>query len=408
MNKTCIIIGASHAGSELAIALRKEGWEGKILVISDDTHLPYHRPPLSKDFLSGEREKDSLLIRAAGIYEKQEIEFLLGVRVEKIDRAQKTVQLKNGEAMAYDKLAFCTGARVLPLRIPGAELDGVCYLRDMKDAEAIRAHIVPGGNAVIIGAGYIGLEAAASLTKLGMKVTVLEREDRVLKRVTDKVVADFFTKLHTEAGVTIHTSSSAHSFVGQDRVEMVELKNGQHLPADLVLVGIGVRPNSELAEAIGLEVNDGIVVDKYARTADPDIVAAGDCTSHPNALYGWRLRLESVPNAMDQAKSAAASICGIDKEYNSLPWFWSDQYDVTLQIAGLNLDYDQVVVRHNSQKEHSMVAWYLREGIVIAADCINYPKAFMAAKRFIPKQPRVDPAALSDETVDLKTLLKQG
>lgn len=401
---TCLIIGASHAGASLATAVRKEGWAGRILVIGDETALPYHRPPLSKALLMGEKTPDQIEIFKATVYEKSNIEFLLGVSVESIDRIAKTVQLNNGETLTYDKLGLCTGARVRKLEIPGANLKGVHYLRTLADAQAIQADVKPGGKAVIVGGGYIGLETAASLRKLGMEVTVLEMMNRILERVTAPELSAYYHDLHSRNGVNIVVNAQALELRGKERVQQVVCNEDRVLDADLVIIGIGVIPNTELAAAAGLEINNGVVVDDCAQTTDPDIVAVGDCTNHPNDLLGYRLRLESVPNAMEQAKAAAASICGQQKPYHSLPWFWSDQYSAKLQITGMNRGYDRVVIRGVPSTDQ-FVAWYLKGDQVLAADCINNPKDFMSAKKIIGQKLTVKDSDLADVSVDLNSLI---
>ena len=366
-----IIIGGSHAAAQLAPSLRQEGWEGEILLISDDNYLPYHRPPLSKAYLSGDADAESLLIRSKTMYEKFNIDFLLNTKVEKIDRDEKCVYLSTGTTLEYTKLAICTGASVRKLPIPGNELKGVHYLRNLADAEGVKADIKPGGNAVIIGGGYIGLETAALLRKTGMEVSILETMDRVLQRVTSDEISEFYTRVHTEEGVKIKTGVVATEIVGRERVEAVICDTGDRVDADLVIIGIGVIPNIQLAEESGLALDNGILVDEFACTSDSDIVAAGDCTNHPNPVYRRNVRLESVPNATEQAKAAAATMCGNEKAYSSLPWFWSDQYDLKLQIAGLNDGFDEVFVRGDIKNSRSFVVWYLKEGTIIAADCIN-------------------------------------
>lgn len=401
---TCLIIGASHAGAQLATSLRKEGWDGPITVLGDEPPSPYHRPPLSKGLLNGEKTVDQLAIFKPAVYEKANIEFRLGVQVEEINRHEKYVTLAQGERLHYTKLALCTGARVRQLNIPGSNLQGVHYLRTLADAQAIQAAIKPGGHAVIVGGGYIGLETAASLRKLGMEVTVLEMMDRVLERVTAPELSAFYTRLHEKHGVRIITQAQAQAFTGEQHVEQVQCNNDLTLPADLVIVGIGVIPNTELASNAGLSVDNGIIVDELARTSDPDIVAAGDCTFHPNNVLGYSLRLESVPNAMDQAKTAAATLCGHSKPYHALPWFWSDQYNIKLQITGVNRGYDKVILRGDPEQEQ-FVAWYLQGDRILAADCINSPKEFMLAKKLIAQRTQVLETALADPQVDLNTLL---
>jgi len=403
--QTCIIIGASHAAAQLAPSLRQQGWEGRIIVIGDEAYIPYHRPPLSKTFLSGEKEVDGILIRPAAIYQKNAIEFKLGSRVELIDRAHKTITLKSGEVLNYDKLALCTGSRVRKVTLPGVELEGIHYLRDIGDVEGIKQHVAAGKQAVIVGGGYIGLETAAVLNKLGMKVTVLEMAPRVLARVTAPELSEFYTRVHTEEGVVIKTGIAVSGLKGDGHVQQVHCADGSSFDADLVVIGVGVIPNVELAEACGLNVDNGIVVDQFARTNDPDIVAAGDVSNHPNQHYNRRLRLESVPNASEQAKSAAASICGKDVEYNALPWFWSDQYDLKLQIAGLSQGYDEVVIRGDIKSSRKFSAFYLLEGKLISADCVNSPLEFMVSKRLITEKISVNAAQLADINISPKEFL---
>ncbi|GAA0709354.1 NAD(P)/FAD-dependent oxidoreductase [Vreelandella titanicae] len=404
MSETCIIIGASHAAAQLAPSLRQEGWAGLIIVIGDEPYAPYQRPPLSKTYLQGEKGVDDLLIRHQEAYAKHGIELRLGERVEAIDRESKTVTLQNGDVLYYDKLALCTGARVRKVSLPGADLEGIHYLRNIDDVNHIKAHVGEQKNAVIVGGGYIGLETAAVLNKLGMQVTVLEMASRVLARVTAPEVSEFYERVHAEEGVNIQTGIAVSGFEGAKRVMRVVCADGSHYPADLVVIGVGVLPNTELAEAADLATDDGILVDSYTKTADPDIVAVGDCTMHPSELYGY-VRLESVPNAMEQAKSAAATLCGKQKPYTALPWFWSDQYDLKLQIAGLNRGYDQVVIRGDRQGSRSFAAFYLQEGRLLAVDCVNRPQEFMLSKRLITQQIQIDVAKLVDDTKSFKELV---
>jgi 3-phenylpropionate/trans-cinnamate dioxygenase ferredoxin reductase component len=406
MSQTCVIIGASHAAAQLAPTLRQEGWEGRIIVIGDEPYIPYHRPPLSKTFLSGEKALDDIYIRPQIVYEKAEIEFLLNTRVDAIDRERKTLALNNGESLGYDKLALTVGSRVRKVDLPGVELDGIYYLRDANDAEQIKSKVAAGKKAVIVGGGYIGLETAAVLRKLGMQVTVLEMMERVLQRVTAPEVSEFYDRIHKEEGVNICCGIGVSAFEGQGDVEKVICSNGNTFDATLVVVGVGILPNVELAEAAGLQVNNGIVVDEYARTSDADIVAAGDCTFHHNALYDRDIRLESVQNATDQARVAAMTLCGKEKAYDALPWFWSDQYDLKLQIAGLSQGYDEVIVRGDRENSRSFAAFYLKDGVVISVDAVNKAPEFMMGKRLISGKVKVDKVQLADENVSMKELIK--
>jgi 3-phenylpropionate/trans-cinnamate dioxygenase ferredoxin reductase subunit len=300
---------------------------------------------------------------------------------------------------------LCLGARVRKAGLPGEQLAGVHYLRTIADVQGIQPEVVAGKRAVIIGGGYIGLETAASLRKQGMDVVVLEMADRILQRVTAPALSEFYTRIHREEGVGIHTGVSVKALVGDTRVERVVCADGTEFPADLVIIGVGVVPNVELAQAAGLDVDNGITVDEFACTNDPRIVAAGDCANHFNSIYQRRMRLESVPNAGDQAKAAAASMCGLKKPYQSLPWFWSDQYDLKLQIAGLSQGYDRVVIRGDKENGRSFAAFYFQGARLLAADCINRPQEFMLSKKIILDNLTVDPERVADESVAVKELL---
>jgi len=402
-----VIVGASHAGAQLAAALRQGGWEGKISMVGAEALPPYHRPPLSKGYLAGEKHADELLIRPASFYEKSAIDLALGNRVTAIDRAGKCIRLHDGGSIPYTKLALATGARVRTLSLPGGELDGVFYLRDLADVDRIKAYVGPGKSAVIIGGGYIGLETAASLRALSMEVTVLEALPRVLQRVTAPEVSEFYSRVHREEGVTIVTDAAVQALEGDRDVRGVLLADGTRIDADIVIIGVGVIPATELAEDAGLEVDNGIVVDEFARTSDPDIVAAGDNTNHFNPIYGRRLRLESVQNATDQAKTAAATLCGKLEAYNALPWFWSDQYDLKLQIAGLSQGFNRVVMRGASASGRSFAAFYFDGDRLLAVDAVNRPKEFMAVRRALAQGHIADPDKLADDAVNIQEAFSQ-
>lgn len=405
MSQTCVVIGASHAAAAFVTGLRQDGWEGRIQVIGDEPYIPYHRPPLSKALLAGEKTLEEIYIRPMDVYAKANVEFMLGVRAEQIDRGGKKVILTDGTAVSYDKLALMVGARVRKVNVPGHELDGIHYLRDFNDVSQIKHHVKAGGNAVIVGGGYIGLEAAAVLKKLGMNVTVLEMMDRVLQRVTAPEISEFYTRIHTEEGVQIRCQVGATGFEGKGRVERVICNDGTTHAADLVIIGIGIVPNVELAQAAGLKTENGIMVDEHAVTSDPDIVAAGDCAWHYNPIYDRWIRLESVQNANDQARLAASTVAGLDKVYNTLPWFWSDQYDLKLQIAGLNQGYEDVIVRGNRTGSRSFAAFYVKNNTVIAVDSVNRPAEFMVGKRLITDKVVIDKARLADESVNMKEMI---
>lgn len=401
----CVIIGASHAGTQLALSLRQGGWAGRIVLIGDEPVTPYQRPPLSKDVLSGAKSLEHIPIRPAPMLEKAGIEFMLGRRVEMINRSHKLLYFDNGESMGYDKLALTLGAHPSTVRLTGTDKHGVKYLRKLADAEQIREFIGIGRSAVIVGGGYIGLEAGSVLNQVGMNVTVLEAMPRVLQRVTAPLVSNFYERLHREQGVEIVTGALVTSIEGEDQVERVHCADGSQHDAGLVIIAVGVLPNTELAAHAGLQVEDGILVDEFARTSDPDIVAAGDCTRHYNPIYRRRIRLESVQNAMDQAKTAAATLNGELHPYHSLPWFWSDQYDVRLQIAGLSQGYDNTVLRGDPENGRSFAVFYFQGDELLAVDAVNRPAEFMLGKRLLTEGPEIDKHRLADDSIPAKELL---
>ncbi len=404
--QTCIIIGGGHAAAKLAGSLREQGWKGQIIMICAEDSVPYHRPPLSKDFLTGARNRDDVMINTESFYQDNDIEVLTGRRVVRIDRKAKTVVLEGGDKLHYDKLALATGARVRKLAAPGSGLDGAFYLRTLEDAERIRSYAKKARNAVILGGGYIGLEAASSLRAMGLDVTVMEPYHRIMRRVTTEEVSGFFERIHEEEGVVFRKNMIVNRIEGdKGRVNGVFCDDGNTYPADLVVIGIGVIPETELAERAGLTVDSGIFVDEHCQTSDPDIVAAGDCTEFDNAFYGRPVRLESVQNALDQAEVAAASIVGKKKAYTQLPWFWSNQYDVKLQIAGLNTDFDQIVVRGELKTGRKASVFYLRDNRIISVYAMNTPPDFALGKRLIEQSVEVDAERLSDPNTPLKDFM---
>lgn len=407
----CVIIGASHAGVSLALQLRRDGWEGDITLIGAESELPYHRPPLSKDFLSGEKTMDAIRLRPQKIFDDNAIELMLGTTVLDVDIESSSVRLSNGQKLDYNKLAFCTGASVRTLPI-GQNLEKMFYIRTAADVSQLQAALPGAKSAAVIGGGYIGLEAAAVLRKLGLEVTVLEMAERVLARVTSKVMSDYMTSLHMLHGVDIRTRAHVASMLeaenesGEKRI-VIGLNDGEELNVDLVVVGVGVAPNMSLAESAGLEIGNGIVVDSHGRTSNENIYAAGDCCSHPSLLYDRMMRLESVQNANDQARSVAANICGKTSEYNAVPWFWSDQYDVKLQMVGISDGYDKVVVRGDSTNhEDGFALFYYKDGVVIASDCVKRPKEFMASKQLVMNKSDISPDKLQDESIEPSNWLK--
>ena len=403
MTSTILIAGAGHGAGQVVASLKQQKFDGRILLVGDEPYLPYQRPPLSKKFLAGELPPERLYFKPESFYDSPDIELHLDTRIESIDRAGHTVTTSDGAILSYDKLVLATGSRVRRIDVPGASLGGIHYLRSIADVDAIRGDMQSGRKAVIIGAGYIGLEVAAVCRLHGLDVTVVEMADRVMSRVVSPHVSDYYQLEHTSHGVKLLLSTALAGFGGKQRVRRVLTSDDQELAADFVVVGVGIEPNTELAEAAGLQVDNGIVVDDQCQTADPDVYAIGDCTSHPNSIYGCQLRLESVHNALEQAKTAASNICGKESHYSQVPWFWSDQYDLKLQIAGLSQGYDDVVVR-GDPASRSFACLYLRDGMLIAVDAINSPREFMQSKALIASHARVDTAKLADTEVMLKDL----
>ncbi|HEY1721104.1 MAG TPA: FAD-dependent oxidoreductase [Magnetospirillaceae bacterium] len=399
-----VIVGASHTGAALADALHREKWAGSIVLIGDERTLPYHRPPLSKDYLAGTMDDDRLPIRDASFFTERGIEVKLGRRVAAVDRAAKTVRTDDGDAIVYTGLAFATGARPRQLGVPGENLAGVFMLRTIDDVRGIRAHLDQTKTAVIVGGGFIGLECAASLKKLGKQVTVLEARERLMPRVVPPLISDFYMKLHADHGVDVLCNAGVTELIGENgRVTGVVRTDGSILPADLVVVGVGVVPNIELAQDCGLACDNGIVVDEFARTSDPAIVAAGDCANHPNRYLGGRCRLESVQNATDQARSAAASLVGKQVLYDVVPWFWSDQYDVKLQMVGTSMGHTEHAIRGDIAAR-KFSAFYFRDGTLTGVDSLNAPIDHMAARKLIATGVPLRPAQAADPSFDLRTL----
>jgi 3-phenylpropionate/trans-cinnamate dioxygenase ferredoxin reductase component len=403
MDQTFVIIGAGHAGGQAAATLRSKGFEGKIIMIGDEAYAPYERPPLSKALLAGEIEIERLYLKKPSWYPDKDIDLRVNTLVDSINKADKTLALSDGSTVAYDKLLIATGTRVRKLALPGAELGGIFYLRAIADTLAIQERMTPSTKIVIVGGGYIGLEVAAVGAKMGCDVTVLEGLDRVMNRVVSPEVSAFYHDIHTKAGVKIITGVGVTAYEGDGDVSQVICADGSAYDADLVVVGVGVIPNCEIADEAGLKVENGLVVDEFAQTSDPDIYAAGDVTNHPNALLGRRLRLESVQNAVDQAKTAANAMLGTLKEYAEIPWFWSDQYDLKLQIVGLSEPDDDVVVRGDPETKKFSVC-YLRDGELVAVNAINNVKDFMGAKKLIAAHRKIDPTLLADADTPLKQM----
>jgi 3-phenylpropionate/trans-cinnamate dioxygenase ferredoxin reductase subunit len=400
-----VIVGAGQAGFALAAKLRALKDTRPITMIGSESVIPYQRPPLSKKYLLGESSFDRLSFRPESWYPENQVELLLSSYVEEIDRQNKSVRMQDGVRIDYDTLALATGAtpRTLPASI-GGDLDGVFTVRDKRDADLLAEEMKPGKRLLIIGGGYIGLEAAAVARHLGLEVMLIEMAERILQRVAAKETADVMRGIHQQQGVVIREKTGLQRLVGEDgRVRAAELSDGTTVDVDLVIVGIGVASNDQLAQDCGLDVGNGIIVDEFARTSDPSIFAVGDCTSL--SWKGQRVRLESVQNAVDQAEAAAGVMAGGSAPYEPKPWFWSDQYDVKLQIAGFNQGYDQTLVRPGA-RDGSLSVWYFSQGRFIGVDAINDAKAYVSGKKILELAIEPDKAVLADPGQDLKQLLQ--
>lgn len=398
-----VVIGAGQAGSSLVAKLRKDGHDGPITLIGEEPVPPYQRPPLSKAYLLGEMALERLYLRPESFYAEQEITLRLNARVSAIDPQARQIRL-GSEVIAYDQLALTTGS--VPRRLPaaiGGDLAGVFTVRSLADVDAIAPHVTAGARALIVGGGYIGLEAAAVATKRGVKVTLVEMAERILQRVAAPETSAYFRDLHRDHGVDIREGTGLTRLIGEDgRVCGAELADGTRLAVDFVIVGVGIEPATALAEAAGLAIENGIRTDAYGQCSVPGIWAAGDCASFP--WQGAQLRLESVPNAIDMAEAVAANMLGAGQAYEPRPWFWSDQYDVKLQIAGLNSGYDRIVSRRGAGATASF--WYYRGGQLLAVDAMNDPRAYMVGKRLIESGKTADPALIGDPETDLKPLMR--
>ncbi|MEO0357321.1 MAG: FAD/NAD(P)-binding oxidoreductase [Pseudomonadota bacterium] len=395
-----VVVGAGQAGSSLVFKLRNLGFDGDVTLIGSEPVAPYQRPPLSKKYLLGDMPLDRLYLRPPESYADLNIDLRLGATVTDVDAATQTITV-DGEQLSYDELALTTGSapRILPAAI-GGTLDGVFAVRTLADVDAMAPAFAQGGHVLIIGGGYIGLEAAAVAATKGLQVTLVEMADRILQRVASTETSDYFRALHTQHGVTIHEGIGLDRLTGDTAVNGAVLSDGSTLDIDFAIVGVGITPETALADAAGVTLNNGIETDAQGRTSDAHIWAAGDCASFP--FQGGRIRLESVPNAIDQAEIVAENMLGAGKNYCAKPWFWSDQYDVKLQIAGLNAGYDQVVVRDGgASRSH----WYYQAGKLIAVDAMNDPRGYMIAKRVIEAGKSVPADAAADPMADLKAFM---
>lgn len=399
-----VLVGGGHAAAAFVNSVRRAGYTGRLTLVSDEPVPPYHRPPLSKKYLAASLPPTQILIRAEGWYQEQGTTLRLGARVQRIDREARCIVLDGDERIEYDRLVLLTGAR--PRRLPadiGGDLQGVLAMRSLADADALAPHLVAGKRLLVVGGGYIGLEAAAVAASKELAVTLLEAAPRILQRVAAPATSDYFRALHRSHGVDIREGAMLRRLVGEGgRVRGAELADGTVIDTDVVLVGIGVDPNVELAAQAGLQVANGICVDALCCTSDPSILAAGDCCSFD--FRGQRIRLESVQNANDQAAIAAHTVAGQVKPYAALPWFWSDQYDTKLQIAGLNLGYDDALTRPG-KSERNLSVWYYRADQLLAVDAINDAAAYVTAKKLLEAGASVPKAAVRDPAAQFKDWL---
>ncbi|KXU31657.1 hypothetical protein A0J57_08360 [Sphingobium sp. 22B] len=396
-----LIVGGGHAGAHLAIALRQKGFAGSIAVAGEEDCLPYDRPPLSKAYLVGAMQIDRLLLRDSGYWDEQRVRFELGCRVRSLDPAGRRAELDDGRTIRFGWCVLATGGRARALRCPGSGLPGIHHLRTVADVDAIRAGLRGGRRVGLVGAGYVGLEVAAAAREMGHEVVVVEAQPRVLQRVTSPLLSDFFERQHRRRGVDLRLGERIAGFSGADRVSAIRLASGREIPVDIAIVGIGIDAETALAEQAGIACDGGVLVDGYCRTSAEGILAIGDCARHPNPHAGGLWRLESVQHAMDSAATAADTILGAPAEYRALPTFWSDQYDIRLQSAGLNRDADDMVVRGDPENG-PFTALYLRGGRVIAVDAINSPRDFMGARTLILKGVAVDRTKLADPAIPVK------
>ncbi|MDX6746637.1 FAD/NAD(P)-binding oxidoreductase [Polaribacter sp. PL03] len=403
-NQVCLVIGASHAGVNFAFNLRKEGWKGEVILFDSDPNIPYHRPPLSKSYIIN-GDLNSNLLKPLESYKKDNITLKLGVKISSINRNDKTISIENEGTQKYDKLVIATGARPFIPPISGIDSAANLYpMRTANDAIKIKKAIDSSEKkrVVIIGGGYIGLETAASLKKTGASITVLEREERVLARVTAPVMSDYFMELHQQNDVAILTNKNVTSIKTENGLNTVFCDDATFFEADIIIIGVGIRVNTELAQDADLEIEQGIKVNEFSQTNDENIYAIGDCTFHYNPHYKKYLHLESVQNAVDQSKVAAASICGKQLVYDTIPWFWSDQYDVKLQMVGLSNGYNDVIVRKEETVNTSFSVWYFKDDALLAVDAINNGKAFVLGTRFIKGKQKINKTKLVDVSIPMK------
>ena len=399
-----LIIGAGQSAIQCISTLKKEGYSGSITLVGEEEHLPYQRPPLSKGFLEDSLNKERLYFKKLEFFTENKVQLYLGLSAEKLEIDNQKVYLSDNSVLEFDKLVFATGSRVRLLDFPGSELKSIFYLRDLDDAEAIKKDLETSENLVIIGAGYIGLEAAAIAAKKNKKVTIIEMADRVMNRTVDPQISEYYLNLHESYGVKFHFNTSLETINEVSNSLEVVCSDGTEVKADSVLIGAGVVPNIELAEEAGINCDNGIIVNEFGQTNFKNIYACGDCTNHPNPSLSKRLRLESVHNALEQAKTVALNLMGEKHSYDQVPWFWSDQYEHKLQIVGISGNHDRTLIR-GSIDEKSFMVFYLKNNELIAVDSVNNSKDFLVSKKLVANKLKISSDILCDQSVDLKNLI---
>ena len=399
-----VVIGSGQAAIQTVMSLKRNEFTGSIKVIGEEDHLPYQRPPLSKDFLLEEYKPERVSLKKKEFYEENGVDLILGKRAESIDTILKEITLGDENKIRYDQLIIATGSRVRKLNVPGSDKKGIYYLRDLDDANALKQRLKKNKKMVIVGAGYIGLEVASVAASLGVEVTVIEMANRVMNRTVDPMISSYYQKLHESHGVKIHLDNGLKAFEGGDSVNAVLCSDGLMLEADLVVIGAGVLPNQEIAIEAGLECNNGIMVNEFGETSTAHVYACGDCTNHPNKGLNTRLRLESVHNAMEQSKTVANTIMGNKEPYDQVPWFWSDQYDHKLQLVGISGDHDEVVMR-GLESEQKFLLFYLKNSELIAVNAINSSKEFLICRKLVANKVKISSDVIKDQSVNLNDLL---
>jgi len=399
-----VVIGSGQAAVQAVMSLKRNEFTGSIKIIGEEGHLPYQRPPLSKDFLLEEYKPERVSLKKKEFYEENGIDLILGKRAETIDTSLKEIVLSDENKINYDQLIIATGSRVRKLKVPGSEKTGIYYLRDLNDANALKKQIKKSKKMVVVGAGYIGLEVASVAASLGIEVTVIEMANRVMNRTVDPVISSYYQKLHESHGVKIYLDNGLKEFQGKESVNAVLCSDGLKLDADVVVVGAGVLPNQEIAMDAGLKCENGITVNEYGETSDQDVYACGDCTNHPNKTLNTRLRLESVHNAMEQSKTVASTIMGNRDPYDQIPWFWSDQYDHKLQLVGISGEHDEIVMRGLESKQKFLL-FYLKNSVLIAVNAINSSKEFLICRKLVANKVKISSDVLKDQSVNLNDLL---